>query len=91
MHCAVTNAAASLEKAYAEVDRLKEWQDIFKRMADDKAQEAAHELEVCKARAADRQLAAAGVQGHGHPLTRRTSSCTGTAFKHETGPCCAVH
>jgi hypothetical protein len=64
----VADVAASLEKAYAEVDRLKEWQDIFKRMADDKAQEAAQELEACKARAADRQLAAAGEQGHGHLL-----------------------
>lgn len=106
--CAVSAAAAALEKAHAEVTRLQEWQDVFKRMADDKAQQvrqrvverasswnpqpadpvgmppcphwlctrsvaepllrlrvllglqAAQELQAFKARAAERQVAAAG-------------------------------
>jgi hypothetical protein len=50
----------ALEKADAEVSRLKEWTDVFKRVADDKAQQAAQELQASKARAAERQVAAAG-------------------------------
>jgi hypothetical protein len=57
---AVTGLTAALDKADAEVSRLKEWQDVFKRMADDKAQEAAQELQAFKTHAAERQVAAAG-------------------------------
>lgn len=56
----MSNLAATLSKAEAEVSRLKEWQDVFKRMADDKAQEAVQELNACKAHAAERQAAARG-------------------------------
>lgn len=57
---AVASLAAALDKAGADVSRLKEWQDVFKRMADDKAQEAAQELQAFKTHAAERQVAAAG-------------------------------
>jgi len=58
--CTASSLAAALSKSEAEVGRLKEWQDVFKRMADDKAQEAAQELQAYKAQAADRQAAARG-------------------------------
>lgn len=57
---AVAGLMTALEKADAEVSRLKEWTDVFKRVADDKAQQAAQELQAFKARAAERQVAAAG-------------------------------
>lgn len=57
---AVAGLAAALDKADADVSRLKEWQEVFKRIADDKAQEAAQELQAFKTRAAERQVAAAG-------------------------------
>jgi hypothetical protein len=63
---AVSGLAAALDKADIEVSRLKEWQDVFKRMADDKAHEAAQELQAFETHAAKRQVAAAGVQTAQH-------------------------
>lgn len=62
----VSGLAAALDKADVEVSRLKEWQDVFKRMADDKAHEAAQELQAFKTHAAERQVAAAGAQTAQH-------------------------
>jgi hypothetical protein len=52
--------AANLSKAEAEAQRLREWQDVSKRMADDKQQEVAKELQASKSQAAEQQAAAAG-------------------------------
>lgn len=65
---AVSGLAAAMDKADAEVTRLKEWQDVFKRMADDRAQEAAQELQAFKKHAAERQVAAAGATRHERKL-----------------------
>ena len=56
----MSSLGVAVSKAEAEVCRLKEWQDVSKRMADDKVQEAAQELQTCKAQAAERQAAARG-------------------------------
>lgn len=56
----VSSLVSDLGQAQAEVVRLKEWQDVFKRMADDKSQQAAEELQAVKARAADQHAAMAG-------------------------------
>jgi hypothetical protein len=70
--CAVSGLAAALDKADVEVSRLKEWQDVFKRMADDKAQEAAQELQAFKTHAAERQVATAGVHTAQHTYPEYT-------------------
>lgn len=65
--CVLSLAAASSladisNKSQAEVERLKEWLDVMKRMADDKAGEAAEQLEHCRVKAAEQHAATAGVK-----------------------------
>lgn len=57
---AVASMSGALSKAEADLSRLKEWQEVVKRMADDKVQEAAQELQACRAEAAEKQASLSG-------------------------------
>lgn len=60
LFAAVSTLAAALTKSQAEVARLTEWQDVVKRVADDRAAEAQQQLAAAQAAAAQQATAAAG-------------------------------
>jgi hypothetical protein len=57
---AVSTLAAALTTSQAEVARLTEWQDVVKRVADDRVAEAQQQLTAAQAAAAQQTAEAAG-------------------------------
>jgi hypothetical protein len=65
----VSTLAAALTKSQAEVARLTEWQDVVKRVAEDRAAESQQQLAAAQATAAQQAAAAAGKGCSWHPCS----------------------
>jgi hypothetical protein len=69
----VSTLAAALTNSQAEVARLTEWQDVVKRVADDRVAEAQQQLTAAQAAAAQQATEAAGESGA--PLAWMLPTC----------------